>query len=99
MASPSSSDPIEATEETSSVPQTAELSPRNIPQSKEGWLEKKGAVNKNWRERWFTLKDGVLEYFVDKEVRFDEAEKCLLKVWPWGSYTDTHIFGFIAPVR
>lgn len=43
--------------------------------NKEGWLEKKGAVNKNWRERWFFLSNGQLEYYVDKDVRARETVK------------------------
>jgi len=46
-----------------------------VPNSKEGWLEKKGAVNKNWRERWFSLHNGQLEYYVDKDVRLYRTEK------------------------
>lgn len=62
-------------EDGTAVPPTGELSPRNLPQTKEGWLEKKGAVNKNWRERWFVLQNGLLEYYVDKEVRDNKAAK------------------------
>lgn len=53
---------------------------------KEGWLEKKGDVNTNWRERWFTLANGQLEYFVDKEVR-DEGRQKTMK------YSKTRIVG------
>jgi hypothetical protein len=28
-----------------------------------GWLEKKGRVIKNWKRRWFTLKEDLLEYY------------------------------------
>lgn len=53
---------------------SAEIPAPTAPQSKEGWLEKKGAVNKNWRERWFCLSNGILEYYVDKEVREQDVE-------------------------
>jgi PH domain len=34
---------------------------------KEGWLVKKGHMMKNWRNRWFILKERQLYYFKSKE--------------------------------
>lgn len=35
---------------------------------KEGYLEKQGAVVKNWKRRYFILKKGFLYYYKEKEV-------------------------------
>jgi hypothetical protein len=40
---------------------TATDSTAGILQS--GWLEKKGRLMKNWKRRWFTLKESILEYY------------------------------------
>jgi hypothetical protein len=31
-----------------------------------GWLTKKGAQRKNWKKRWFVVKDGTISYYVAK---------------------------------
>ena len=36
--------------------------------SKEGWLTKQGNYIKNWRPRWFQLKDGILYYYKDPQA-------------------------------
>jgi len=35
---------------------------------KEGWLTKQGNYIKNWRPRWFQLKDGILYYYKDPQI-------------------------------
>ena len=35
---------------------------------KEGWLTKQGNYIKNWRPRWFQLKDGILYYYKDPQA-------------------------------
>lgn len=79
-------------EDGAAAPPTGDLSPRNLPQTKEGWLEKKGAVNKNWRERWFVLQNGLLEYYVDKEVRTIKAETTQFEDVPFPRHILTHEF-------
>lgn len=37
---------------------------------KQGWLNKKGQLYKNWRKRYFLLVDGFLMYFVDENDMF-----------------------------
>eukprot|EP01091_Cochliopodium_minus_P012932 TRINITY_DN403_c0_g1_i1.p1 TRINITY_DN403_c0_g1~~TRINITY_DN403_c0_g1_i1.p1 ORF type:complete len:492 (-),score=158.80 TRINITY_DN403_c0_g1_i1:87-1562(-) len=32
----------------------------------EGWLVKEGGIHKNWKKRWFVLKDGAITYFDSK---------------------------------
>ena len=61
--------------------------------NKEGWLEKKGDVNTNWRERWFSLSNGQLEYYVDKEVRGNWSEKVRVGNDP---HTLTHVLSACA---
>ncbi|KAH7828227.1 putative SH3 domain [Monocercomonoides exilis] len=39
---------------------------------KEGWLTKQGHLVKNWKRRWFVLRDGVLYYYGSKS---DTKEK------------------------
>eukprot|EP00727_Mastigamoeba_balamuthi_P012821 m51a1_g8161 putative p21-activated protein kinase (363) ;mRNA; f:67447-69230 len=34
---------------------------------KEGWLNKRGHIVKNWKKRWFRLKNGSLYYFKEKQ--------------------------------
>ncbi len=36
---------------------------------KEGWLNKKGEVNKGFQKRWFVLKGNLLYYFEKKTDR------------------------------
>ena len=40
----------------------------NDVQSKAGWLTKQGGRMKNWRRRWFVIKDTQLLYFKDPSV-------------------------------
>ena len=49
----------------SNTPLTGKESPYA---SKEGWLLKQGNYIKNWRKRWFQLKDGILLYYKDPTV-------------------------------
>jgi hypothetical protein len=56
---------------------------------REGWLEKKGAVNKNWKQRWFHLANGQLDYYVDKDVRNKEGRFGPFSLLPLNTYTDT----------
>jgi len=34
-----------------------------LPCRKEGWLLKRGEIVKNWKRRYFTLKDNKLSYY------------------------------------
>lgn len=43
-------------------------SPKKSPVLKEGWLNKKGHVRRNWKARYFLLKSGVLEYYKTKPI-------------------------------
>jgi len=38
--------------------------------AKEGFLYKQGKIVKNWKNRWFVLKNRQLLYYKSKEVRF-----------------------------
>lgn len=38
----------------------------HLPVDKEGWLNKKGEVNKGFQKRWFVLKGNLLFYFEKK---------------------------------
>jgi hypothetical protein len=45
------------------------------PTTTQGWLTKIGEKVKNWKRRWFILKDDVLFYYKKPNVR------CLTRVW------------------
>lgn len=46
---------------------------RGPPVEKAGWLEKEGAMVKNWKKRWFVLQGNSLHYYKDKDVRTNLA--------------------------
>lgn len=39
------------------------------PVDLEGWLNKRGEINKSWQKRWFVLKGNLLFYFERKGDR------------------------------
>jgi hypothetical protein len=41
---------------------------RSVPSQKEGWLTKEGGFFKNWKRRWFVVKNGTVQYFTDDKV-------------------------------
>mmetsp|Transcript_16935 Transcript_16935/g.23569 ORF Transcript_16935/g.23569 Transcript_16935/m.23569 type:complete len:324 (-) Transcript_16935:47-1018(-) len=40
----------------------------------EGWLTKKGKIRRNWKKRWFTLENGLLNYY-SKDYKVKEGVK------------------------
>ncbi|XP_062373614.1 differentially expressed in FDCP 6 homolog [Sardina pilchardus] len=54
---------------------------------KKGYMLKKGHVRKNWQERWFVLKSGLMEYYVGEELREKRGEitldqNCVVEALP-----------------
>jgi hypothetical protein len=45
----------------------AAAEPRRV--TKQGWLEKQGGSNRNWKRRWFALHPLCLEYFPDQSLK------------------------------
>ena len=67
---------------------------RDSPVDKEGWLWKKGEVNKSFQKRWFVLKGNLLFYFekqTDKEpIGVIILEGCIIEL----AEEDQERFGF-----
>lgn len=85
------------------------LSTSNAPSDKEGWLWKRGEVNKNFQKRYFVLKGNLLFYFDKKtdrepvgvvilegctiELAEEEREKFAFKVAFHGEGKRTYVLG------
>ena len=85
------------------------LSTSNAPSDKEGWLWKRGEVNRNFQKRYFVLKGNLLFYFDKKtdrepvgvvilegctiELAEEEREKFAFKVAFHGEGKRTYVLG------
>jgi len=47
------------------------------PDVMQGYINKRGQLIKTWRERWFHLEKGYLQYFVSNDMQIKKGEVCL----------------------
>ncbi|XP_066525369.1 differentially expressed in FDCP 6 homolog [Hoplias malabaricus] len=54
---------------------------------KKGYMQKKGHVRRNWQERWFMLKPGIMVYYVNEDQKEKKGElqldgSCTVEIIP-----------------
>ncbi|KAI4897757.1 hypothetical protein NFI96_033924 [Prochilodus magdalenae] len=54
---------------------------------KKGYMQKKGHVRRNWQERWFVLKPGIVVYYVNEDLKEKKGEvqldgSCVVEIIP-----------------
>jgi len=74
-----------------------------VPAEKSGWLEKRGKLRKNFKRRWFVLRDNEMKYYKSDTDEHSQGkvilDGCTVEMVPESKYGKRFCFEINSPVQ
>jgi len=74
-----------------------------VPAEKSGWLEKRGKLRKNFKRRWFVLRDNEMKYYKSDTDEHSQGkvilDGCTVEMVPESKYSKRFCFEINSPVQ
>jgi len=74
-----------------------------VPAEKSGWLEKRGKLRKNFKRRWFVLRDNEMKYYKSDTDEHSQGkvilDGCAVEMVPESKYGKRFCFEINSPVQ